>query len=78
MSLFNNIIYRQCERLVIILYRHSHFFFSLMRVHCITVGIPMSRIVADNNNPVTIFRQLTFQLNYKADDLTALSFKLNA
>lgn len=78
MPLFNDIIHRQCECFVIILYWHSFFLFFLVRVHCITVGIPMRRIVTNNDNPFLIFCQLTFQLNYKANDLTVLSFELNA
>jgi len=38
----------------------------------------MSRIVTDYNNPIAIVCKLTFQLDNKTDNLTALGFKLYA
>lgn len=77
MPLVNNIGHRQCKRVVVILHCHSFFFFSLERVHCITVSIPMRCIVAHHGDPYAIFSKLAFQLNYESHNLTTFRFKLH-
>ncbi len=49
-----------------------------MRMHCITMGIPVSRIVPYNSDPCFVIVKLTLQLCDKANDSSTFGIKFNA